>query len=138
MLERTFGIIKPNATEKNIVGAIISRIEEEGFRIVGLKLTELPPTKAEAFYGEHRERPFFRSLIDFMTSGPVVLLALERDDAIDHWRKTMGATNPDEADEGTIRKLHGDNIEKNAVHGSDSPASAAREIAFFFNCFETL
>ena len=138
MLERTLAIIKPNATERQLVGAIISHIEKEGFRVVGLKQTLLTKGEAEGFYAEHRERPFFSSLVTFMTSGPVVLMVLEADDAIKRWRETMGATNPEAADEGTIRKLYGESIERNATHGSDSEESALRETSYFFNCFETV
>ena len=138
MLERTLAIVKPNATERQLVGAIISHIEKEGFRVVGLKQTLLTKGEAEGFYAEHRERPFFSSLVTFMTSGPVVLMVLEADDAIKRWRETMGATNPEAADEGTIRKLYGESIERNATHGSDSEESALRETSYFFNCFETV
>jgi nucleoside-diphosphate kinase len=138
MLERTFAIIKPNATERRLTGAIISRIEEEGFRVVGLKQTVLTKAQAEGFYAEHSERPFFSSLVTFMTSGPVVLMVLEADNAIKHWREVMGATNPEAADEGTIRKIFGESVERNATHGSDSETSAQRETAYFFNCFETV
>ena len=138
MTERTLAIIKPNATERALTGAIVSRIEEERFRIVGLKQVVLTRREAEGFYAEHRDKGFFSSLVTFMTSGPVVLLALERDGAILHWRHVMGNTNPEKADEGTLRKVYGESIERNATHGSDGEASARREISYFFNCFETL
>ncbi len=138
MLERTLAIIKPNATERRLTGAIISRVEEEGFRVVGLKQVVLTRHQAEGFYAEHRERPFFSSLCTFMTSGPVVLMVLEADGAIKRWRDVMGDTHPEKADGGTIRKLYGESIERNATHGSDSETSAARETAYFFNCFETV
>ena len=138
MLERTLAIVKPNATERRLTGAIISHIEEEGFRVVGLKQVVLTKQQAEGFYAEHRERPFFSSLVTFMTSGPVVVMVIEADNAIVRWREVMGATNPENADEGTIRKLFGESVERNATHGSDSETSAARETAYFFNCFETV
>jgi len=138
MKERTFGIIKPNATERNLIGPIVQRISEEGFEIVGLRLAHLTTKEAEGFYAEHSERPFFSDLVSFMTSGPVVLLAMDREDAISHWRNTMGPTNPAEAPEGTLRKLYGENIERNATHGSDSPASAEREVGYFFSCFDLI
>lgn len=133
---RTFGMIKPDATARNITGKILARVEEEGFTIVGLKVAVLPPPKARQFYIEHAERPFYDSLVGFMSSGVTVLMVLEREDAVAHWRKTMGATDPAEADAGTIRAELGESKERNSTHGSDSDASAAREINFFFNCFE--
>ncbi len=138
MKERTFGIIKPNATGRNLIGPIVERISEEGFEIVGLRLAHLSQKEAEGFYAEHSERPFFPDLISFMTSGPVVLLAMDREDAISHWRNTMGPTNPADAPEGSLRNLYGENIERNAVHGSDSPESAAREVGYFFSCFDLI
>ena len=136
MTERTFGIIKPNATGRNLVGPIVQRISEEGFEIVGMRLAQLSKRDAEGFYAEHRERPFFPDLISFMTSGPVVLLAMDREDAISHWRNTMGPTNPSDAPEGSLRNLYGENIERNAVHGSDSPVSASREVGYFFSSLD--
>ena len=135
-MERTLAIIKPDATERGLHSKIIQRILDEGFKIVGMKLNLLSPKAAQGFYIEHRERPFFKDLVEFMTSGPVVLLALERSDAITHWRGVMGATNPEQADDGTIRADIGENIERNSVHGSDSRDSAQREVSYFFNCFE--
>jgi nucleoside-diphosphate kinase len=135
-MERTLAIIKPDATERGLHSKIIQRILDEGFEIVGMKLNRLSPLAAEGFYAEHRERPFFKDLVEFMLSGPVVLLALERAEAISHWRGVMGATNPEQADDGTIRAEIGENIERNSVHGSDSRDSAQREVAYFFNCFE--
>jgi nucleoside-diphosphate kinase len=137
-LERTFAIIKPDAVKNNHVGDILGMIEQDGFRIVGLKLRRLAKNEAEAFYGVHKERPFFPGLVTFMTEGPVVLLALERENAISRWRDVMGATNPANAAEGTIRKRFADNIERNCVHGSDAPETAAIEIPFFFAGAELL
>ena len=131
-MEHTFSIIKPNAIKKDAIGDIISIFEKNSLRIAAAKLMILSREKCEEFYAEHKERPFFGELIDFMISGPVMLMVLTGDDAIAKNRKVMGATNPVEAEDGTIRKQFGDSIGENAVHGSDSPASAEREIAFFF------
>ncbi len=136
MSEYTFGIIKPDAVQKGFTGEILSMIEKNGFRVAGLKKTRLTKEKAEGFYFVHRERPFFNSLTDFMSEGPIVVIALEKENAIADWRKLMGATNPAEADAGTIRKTFAENIERNAVHGSDSSESAAIEIPYFFNQLE--
>ena len=136
MIETTFGIIKPDAVKKGFTGEILSMIEKNGFRVVGLKKVRLNKEKAEGFYFVHRERPFFNSLTDFMSEGPIVVMVLEKDNAIADWRKLMGATNPADADSGTIRKTFAENIERNAVHGSDSPESAAIEIPYFFNQLE--
>ncbi len=135
-MERTLGIIKPNATKKNVTGKIIAMWEDAGFRVVGLKRTRLTRGQAEGFYAEHAGKPFFGGLVDFMTSGPVVLAALEGEDVIKRNRTLMGATNPAEAAEGTIRKLFADSLTENAVHGSDSPESAKREVNYYFNVFE--
>jgi nucleoside-diphosphate kinase len=132
-MERTFSIVKPNAVEDNNIGNIVSRFEKEGLRIAAMKLTKLSKEKAEGFYIEHKERPFFGSLVSFMTSGPVVLMVLEGENAVEKNRKIMGATNPAQADENTLRKLYAKSIEANAVHGSDSQASADREINYFFD-----
>lgn len=132
-MERTFSIIKPNAVADNNIGNIIARFEKEGLRIAALKLTHLSKEKAEGFYIEHKERPFFGSLVGFMTEGPVVLMVLEGENAVEKNRKIMGATNPANAEEGTIRKLYAKSIEANAVHGSDSQAAADREINYFFD-----
>ena len=132
-MERTFSIIKPNAVADNNIGNIIARFEKEGLRIAALKLTHLSKEKAEGFYIEHKERPFFGSLVGFMTEGPVVLMVLEGENAVEKNRKLMGATNPANADEGTLRKLYAKSIEANAVHGSDSQAAADREINYFFD-----
>lgn len=131
-LERTFSIVKPNAVNKNVIGEIITRFEKRGLRVAAAKFTKLSKEKAEGFYIEHKERPFFGSLVQFMTSGPVLLMVLEGDNAVALNREIMGATDPSKADPGTIRKDFADNIEANAVHGSDSPKSAEREISYFF------
>ncbi len=131
--ERTLSIIKPNAVVDNHIGNIVTRFEKEGLRIAGMKLVRLSKEKAEGFYIEHRERPFFGSLVGFMTSAPVVLMVLEGANAVEKNRQIMGATNPAEAKEGTLRKLYAKSIEANAVHGSDSSTSAEREINYFFD-----
>ena len=136
MANRTFTIIKPDSVRKGNFGRIISRIEAEGFRILGIKKVHLSARQAQAFYAVHRERPFFPSLVEYMTSGPVYVAALERDDAVPHLRKIMGATDPKKADQGTIRADYGESIEQNAIHGSDSDENAAIEIAFFFAASE--
>lgn len=135
-IEKTFGIVKPNAVEDNNIGNIIARFEAEGLRIAGAKLIHLSKEKAEGFYIEHKERPFFGSLVSFMTSSPVLVYVLEGEEAVEKNRKIMGATNPADAEEGTIRKLYAKSIEANAVHGSDSTASAQREISYFFDTNE--
>jgi nucleoside-diphosphate kinase len=132
MPNRTFTIIKPDSVRKGNFGKIISRLEEQGFRILGLKKVSLSQQQAEGFYDVHRARPFFKDLVSYMTSGPVYVAALERDEAVPHLRKVMGATDPLKADEGTIRKEFGESIEQNAIHGSDSDENAAAEIAYFF------
>ncbi|MDO6594821.1 nucleoside-diphosphate kinase [Neptuniibacter sp. SY11_33] len=131
-LERTFSIIKPDAVAKNVIGKIVSRFESNGLKIVEMQLKQLSKEEAEGFYAEHKERPFFGDLVEFMTSGPVVVQVLEGENAIALNRELMGATNPQEAAEGTIRRDFAQSIDANAVHGSDSPASAEREIAYFF------
>ena len=130
--EQTLGIIKPNAVLDNNIGNIMAMYEKSGLRIAAAKFTLLSKEKAEGFYIEHKERPFFGSLVGFMTSAPVVLLVLEGENAVLRNREIMGATNPAEAEEGTIRKLYAKSIEANAVHGSDSTTSAEREISYFF------
>jgi nucleoside-diphosphate kinase len=137
-MERTFAIIKPDAVERRLVGKILSRIEDAGFTIRGMRMHHLTKREAEGFYAVHRERPFFGGLTDFMSSGPVVLLALEAPDAIKRWRNLMGATDPAKADAGTLRKEFGTNIERNATHGSDAPETAAFELGYFFRGMETL
>lgn len=135
-VERTLSIIKPDAVGKNIIGKIYSRFETNGLQIVASKMLSLSDELAGGFYAEHRERPFFPALIEFMTSGPVVVQVLEGPDAIAKNRELMGATNPKEAAEGTIRADFASSIDANAVHGSDSPESAAREIAYWFAASE--
>jgi len=137
-MERTFAIIKPDAVAAGQTGEILTIIQRAGFRVVGMKMRRLSQIEAEGFYAVHRERPFFASLVKFMTEGPVVVMVLERDNAIKHWRDVMGATNPDKAAEGTIRKTFAKNIERNVVHGSDAPETAAVEIPFFFSMAELL
>ena len=137
-MERTFAIIKPDAVASGHVGPILAKITEAGFKIRGLRMVRLSQRQAEGFYGVHRERPFFGSLVTFMTEGPVVVMVLEREQAIAKWRELMGATNPANAAEGTIRKQFAESIERNAVHGSDAPETAAIEIPFFFTTSELL
>ncbi|MTI12977.1 nucleoside-diphosphate kinase [Sansalvadorimonas verongulae] len=131
-LERTLSIIKPDAVAKNVVGQIYSRFEKAGLKIVAGKMLHLSQEKAEGFYAEHKERPFFKDLVAFMTSGPVVVSVLEGENAVALHRELMGATNPKEAAAGTIRADFAETIDENAVHGSDAPESAAREVAYFF------
>jgi nucleoside-diphosphate kinase len=131
-LERTFSILKPDATRRNLTGKINAVFEEQGLRIVAQKRIQMTTQMAETFYGVHRERPFFKDLVAFMTSGPVVVQVLEGEGAVAKNREIMGATNPANAAPGTIRKLFAESIEANSVHGSDSPENAATEIAFFF------
>ena len=135
-VERTFSIIKPDAVEKNKAGAILALLEENGFKILGCKRVHLTRQIAEGFYAVHKERPFFGELVQFMTRSPVFVSVLEREDAVAHYRKVMGATDPAKADAGTIRKLFGSNVGENAVHGSDSLENAAIEIAYFFPASE--
>jgi nucleoside-diphosphate kinase len=136
--ERTFGIIKPDAVAKGHAGEILTMIQQSGFRVLGLKMRRISKPEAEAFYAVHKERPFFSGLVTFMTEGPVVMLVLERDGAIAKWRDLMGATNPTNAAEGTIRKRFAENIERNSVHGSDATETALQEIPFFFSSAELL
>jgi len=138
MNDRTFTIIKPDSVENGNVGKIIAHLESEGFRIGAGRMTHLSADQAQAFYAVHAERPFYNDLVAYMTSGPVWVLSLERDEAVLHLRKTMGATNPKEADTGTIRALYGESIERNAIHGSDSDETAAIENAFFFPASELI
>ena len=137
-MERTFAIIKPNAFADGNSGKIISRIYEEGFKVVGLKKLYLSKVEAEGFYYVHKERPFFGELTDFMSSGPCVVMALEADNAIQKWRDLMGATNPADAAEGTLRRLFGASLGENATHGSDAPDTAAFEMGYFFSGLELL
>ncbi len=133
MVERTLSIIKPDATRRNLVGKIIAKIEEAGLRVVAQKRVRWTRYQAEQFYAVHRERPFFNDLVEFMTSGPIVLQVLEGENAIAKYREVMGATNPQEAAPGTIRAEFAENIEANSVHGSDSPENAEKEIALCFD-----
>lgn len=135
-MEKTFSIIKPNAVGDNNIGNIVARFEKEGLRIAAMKMVHLSKEKAEGFYIEHKERPFFGSLVNFMTSGPILLMALEGENAVLKNREIMGATNPEEAAEGTLRKLYAHSLEANAVHGSDSQTSAERELSYFFEANE--
>lgn len=136
MLERTLSIIKPDAVERNITGKVNTMIEDAGLRIVAQKRIHLTVPQAEEFYQEHKDKAFFTSLVDFMTSAPVVVQVLEAEDAVSRYRKIMGATNPAVAEEGTIRKTFSPSIDKNTVHGSDSIESAKREVSFFFSEIE--
>jgi nucleoside-diphosphate kinase len=133
LTERTLTILKPDSVSNGRIGAILAHLEKEGFRVAGLKKVRLSPDQARVFYAVHRERPFYEGLVRFMTEGPVVVAALERNDAVSHLRRTMGATDSKKAEPGTIRHLHGTDVERNAIHGSDSPENAAKEIAFFFS-----
>jgi nucleoside-diphosphate kinase len=137
-IERTLAIVKPDGVEAGNVGTVLSRIEREGFRVVAMRLQRLSKDEAEGFYHVHRERPFFPNLVAFMTSGPVVLMCLEREGAIAKWREVMGATDPAKAAEGTLRKQVGTNIERNATHGSDAPDTAAFETGYFFRGMERI
>ena len=135
-VERTLSIIKPDAVAKNVIGEIYSRFEKGGLRIVAVRMKHLTRTEAEGFYAEHRERPFFKALVDFMISGPVIIQALEAENAVAKHRDLMGATDPKKAAPGTIRADFADSIDENAVHGSDSAENAAKEIAYFFRSTE--
>ena len=132
MVQRTLAIVKPDGVQKGVAGQVISRIEKEGFRIVAMRLHHLSRKEAEGFYAVHKERPFFKDLVAFMTSGPGILMCLEKEDAIAQWREIMGATDPAKAAPGTIRKLFATDIEKNVSHGSDAAATAAFELGWFF------
>ncbi len=136
MNHRTFTIIKPDSVQNKNVGKIIAHLEGEGFQILAGRMTQLSIEQARAFYAVHAERPFYSDLVDYMTSGPVWVMAMERENAVPHLRKTMGATNPADADAGTVRSLYGESIERNAIHGSDSDENAAIEIGFFFSASE--
>lgn len=137
-MERTFAIIKPNAFADGNSGKILKRIYEEGFKVVGLKKIYLSKVEAEGFYYVHKERPFFGELTDFMSSGPCIAMVLEAENAIQKWRDLMGATNPAQAAEGTLRKEFGTSVGENATHGSDAPETAAFEIGYFFSGMELL
>jgi nucleoside-diphosphate kinase len=135
-MQTTFSIIKPDAVKLGNAGKILSLLEAAGFRIAALRMLKLSQAQAEGFYAVHRERPFFASLVKFMTEGPVIVMALEREDAVKKLREVMGATNPANADAGTIRKLFAESIERNSIHGSDAPETAAEELKYFFTTQE--
>jgi len=137
-METTLAILKPDSVAAGAAGKILAHLEGEGFKIVALRRMHLTTDQARAFYEVHKERPFYDSLVEFMTSGPIVPVALRRDDAVTHLRKVMGATDVAKAEEGTIRKLYGTSIERNAIHGSDSPENAGIELAFFFSRAELI
>ena len=132
MKERTLAILKPDCLEKNIQGKVIQQIIDAGFVIIGMRLVHLSEASARKFYEVHKDRPFYNALVEYMTSGPVIPMALEKDNAVADFRKLIGATDPAKADEGTIRKLFAESIERNIVHGSDSPENAIKEIGHFF------
>ncbi len=137
-MEKTLSIIKPDAVEKGVIGEIISRFEKEGIKIKAMKMLHLTKEEAKRFYIVHKDKPFYDSLTDYMSSGPIVVMVLEGENVISRNREIMGATDPKKAAPGTIRNLYGENIERNAIHGSDSPESAEREIRFFFSDLEIL
>jgi nucleoside-diphosphate kinase len=132
-MERTLCIIKPDAVKKNVQGHIIQKILDAGFEILGMKMLHLTEAQAKAFYAVHKERPFYKDLVEFMTSGPVITIALQKENAIADYRKLIGATDPAKADEGTVRKLYASNVQENAVHGSDSVENGKIEVGFFFS-----
>jgi nucleoside-diphosphate kinase len=132
-MERTLCIIKPDAVKKRVQGHIIQKVLDAGFQILGMRMRQLTEVQAKAFYAVHKERPFYKDLVDFMTSGPVVTIALQKENAIADYRKLIGATDPAKADEGTVRKLFASNVQENAVHGSDSIENGKIEVAFFFS-----
>jgi nucleoside-diphosphate kinase len=136
MMQTTFSIIKPDAVKLGNAGKILALLEGAGFRVKALRMLKLSKSQAEGFYAVHRERPFFTSLVTFMTEGPVIVMALEREDAVKKLREVMGATNPANADAGTIRKLFAESIERNSIHGSDAPETAAEELKYFFTTQE--
>jgi len=136
VIEQTLAIIKPDAVSRGLIGKILARVEEQGFRVRALRMVQLSNQTAQAFYQVHAGRPFYESLTTYMSSGPVVPILLERENAIQSLRDLMGATNPQQAAPGTIRRDYGENIERNAIHGSDAAATASVEIAFFFSHFE--
>jgi nucleoside-diphosphate kinase len=137
-MEQTLTMIKPDSMEAHNAGNILAHLEKEGFQIQALKRLRLSEAQAQSFYAVHRERPFYDSLVAYMTSGPIVAVALTRENAVPHLRQVMGATDPANADEGTIRALYGSSIERNAIHGSDSPENAQKELCFFFSQAELL
>ncbi|MCX6165190.1 MAG: nucleoside-diphosphate kinase [Ignavibacteriae bacterium] len=132
-MERTLCIIKPDAVKKKVQGHIIQKILDAGFQILGMKMLHLSEAQAKSFYAVHKERPFYKDLVEFMTSGPVVTIALQKENAISDYRKLIGATDPAKAEEGTVRKLYATNVQENAVHGSDSVENGKIEVAFFFS-----
>lgn len=136
MTERTLCMIKPDAVKRDLSGAILAMIQKSGLKVIGMKMLHLGREEAERFYAVHKERPFFSSLTEYMSSGPIVAVALEGENAIATYRKLMGATNPANAEEGTIRKMYAESLEANSVHGSDAPETAAVEIPFFFSAME--
>lgn len=138
MSNRTLAILKPDCVKKQLIGQVIQKINEAGFKVIGMKMVHLTENSAKGFYEVHKDRPFFGSLIEFMTSGPCVPIALEKDNAVDNFRKLIGATNPEDADEGTIRKMFADSLGENIVHGSDSDENAEKEISHFFSRRELL
>jgi nucleoside-diphosphate kinase len=135
-MEKTFAIIKPDACSRNLAGTILAKIEDKGFRVIALKKIAMTRKQAEGFYAVHRGKPFFDSLADFMSSGPCIVMVLEKENAITAWRTLMGATNPANADPGTIRKEFAQSLEANSVHGSDAPETAEYEIRYFFSALE--
>jgi nucleoside-diphosphate kinase len=137
-VERTFSIIKPDAVAAGQAGEILAMIQKAGFRILGLRMTRLSQAQARGFYAVHREKPFFDGLVKFMTEGPIIVMALEREDAVKGLREVMGATNPANAAEGTVRKRFASNIERNCIHGSDAPETAETELRFFFATAELI
>jgi len=137
-VERTFSIIKPDAVAAGNAGAILALLQKSGFKIIGMRQTRLSEAQAQAFYAVHKERPFYGGLVKFMTEGPIVVLALERENAVKQLREVMGATNPANAADGTVRKLFATDIERNAIHGSDAPETAAVELGFFFTTADLL
>ena len=136
MMQRTLSIIKPDAVERNLIGSVMQMIEGAGLKVVAMKMLHLSKKEAEGFYAVHKEKPFFGELTDYMVSGPIVVSVLEGDDAIKRYRDIMGATNPANAAEGTIRKTFAQSLQANSVHGSDAPETAAYEISYFFNALE--
>ena len=136
MIQRTLSIVKPDAVAKNAIGGVLALVEKAGLKVIAAKMIHMSRKEAEGFYAVHRERPFFGDLTKFMSEGPVLVSVLEGESAIEKYRGVLGATNPEKADAGTVRKLYGSNIERNAAHGSDAPDTAAAEIAYFFNALE--
>lgn len=138
MSNRTLAILKPDCVEKNLIGKVITHIQEAGFKVIGMKMVRLTKDSAGGFYEIHKERPFYNDLLAYMTSGPCVPIALEKENAVEDFRKLIGATDPSKAEDGTIRKMYAENIERNIVHGSDSDENAAKEISHFFTRKELL